>query len=252
MGYSKVKVFAALLLLVCSVSYAAEDSTSVGTVTADVNQVQTEEKSASPFGSVTGNLAGTSDYIYRGQSLTNHGPAAQGEVDWTHSTGAYLGAWGSNVSIPGASTPLEVDFYGGYNYTHETEIGTLGAGLGVMVYTYYKGSDLDTFEYPLTVSWNDLKLGVAYAPHWTADGDGWYLSAAWNHKVKWDVTLVAAVGYSMFAPEVGTTNYADFHVGLQHDFFGLTWDASGYFVNAEPTSDGLYGPRAVLTVSKSL
>jgi uncharacterized protein (TIGR02001 family) len=246
-----MKAFAVVLLLVSSVSYAAETT---GTVTADVGQVQTEEKGASAWGTFSGNLAGTSDYIFRGQSLSNHNPAAQGEVDWTHSSGAYVGAWGSNVSIPGTSTPFEADLYGGYNYafTAFNQSWTLGAG--VMYYSYYRGSDMNTLEYPLTIGWNDLKLGFAYSPHWGASDAGheMYLSASWSRKVKWETTLVLAAGYSIFAPDLDIPNYADFHIGLQHDFFGLTWDASGYFVSSEPTTDGLYGPRAVLTVSKSL
>jgi uncharacterized protein (TIGR02001 family) len=39
-----------------------------------------------------------SQYIFRGLTQTDRKPALQGGVDLTHSSGFYLGAWGSNIS----------------------------------------------------------------------------------------------------------------------------------------------------------
>ncbi len=39
-----------------------------------------------------------SQYIFRGLTQTDRGPAVQGGVDLTHSSGFYLGAWASNIS----------------------------------------------------------------------------------------------------------------------------------------------------------
>ena len=246
-----MKLFIISMLLGCSFAYADDLSTSTtATSVSTTAESSTSEKGSSKWGSVAGNLALTSDYIYRGQSLTNHNPAAQGEIDWTHPTGIYLGAWGSNVKIQDATTPFEADWYGGYNYSFTS---SLSAGIGAMYYSYYRGSDLNTLEYPLQLTWNETKLGLAYSPHWGAAdaGHAWYVSAGWSHKVKWETTLNLNVGYSMFAPDLGITNYEDFHAGLTRDMLGLTWDVSGYFVNAEQFN-GLDDPRAVLTLSKSL
>jgi uncharacterized protein (TIGR02001 family) len=91
---------------------------------------------------VTGNVAVTSQYIFRGLTQTNGDPAIQGGLDYSHASGFYAGTWLSNISwftdqnantksapvslaSPGGvgapyvpnksnSTSLEWDFYGGF------------------------------------------------------------------------------------------------------------------------------------------
>jgi uncharacterized protein (TIGR02001 family) len=91
-----------------------------------------------------------SQYIFRGLTQTNREPAIQGGVDLTHSSGFYLGAWGSNISwlkddvgAGGAGTSyyksggsIEMDLYGGYRYTFGSGIGI---DIGALQY-YYPGS----------------------------------------------------------------------------------------------------------------
>jgi uncharacterized protein (TIGR02001 family) len=89
-----------------------------------------------------------SQYIFRGLTQTNHEPAIQGGVDLTHSSGFYLGAWGSNISwlkddvgTTGTSYyksggSIELDLYGGYRYTFGSGVGI---DVGALQY-YYPGS----------------------------------------------------------------------------------------------------------------
>lgn len=94
--------------------------------------------------SVSGNLAGTSDYLFRGLSQTSRDPALQGGLEAAHASGAYLGAWASNVSwlsdLSSAAAPvsnsLEVDAYAGWR-------GNLGDALkfDAGLYTYYYPGD---------------------------------------------------------------------------------------------------------------
>ncbi len=92
-----------------------------------------------------------SQYIFRGLTQSNHDPALQGGIDLTHSSGFYLGAWGSNISWltdgqTGSGThyyksggSLEMDLYGGYRYS----FGDTGVGidLGALQY-FYPGTRL--------------------------------------------------------------------------------------------------------------
>ncbi|HEX5363920.1 MAG TPA: TorF family putative porin [Gallionella sp.] len=71
---------------------------------------------ASPF---TANVGLTTDYLVRGISQTSGNPAVQGGVDFVHSSGLYVGVWGSNVSWitdfgATGSASLELDTYAGY------------------------------------------------------------------------------------------------------------------------------------------
>lgn len=65
---------------------------------------------------VTGNLGLASDYRFRGISQSQNGPAVQGGVDYTHSSGLYIGNWNSSVSsqLYTGGAGVESDIYAGY------------------------------------------------------------------------------------------------------------------------------------------
>jgi uncharacterized protein (TIGR02001 family) len=106
---------------------------------------------------VSYNVGLFSQYIFRGLTQTDRGPAVQGGVDLTHSSGFYLGAWGTNISwlrdnygtdsstaIPTYSNGgrVELDLYGGYRYTFGSG---LGIDLGVLQYVYPGSRDSTNF-----------------------------------------------------------------------------------------------------------
>lgn len=51
-------------------------------------------EAASPH-TVTANVGVTTDYVFRGITQTSHNAALQGGVDYAHSSGFYVGLWGS-------------------------------------------------------------------------------------------------------------------------------------------------------------
>jgi uncharacterized protein (TIGR02001 family) len=97
-----------------------------------------------PALTVAYNIGLYSQYIFRGLTQTDRGPAVQGGVDLTHSSGFYLGAWASNISWlrddwEGSGSPYkkgghaEIDLYGGYRYTFSSG---LGLDIGALQYIY--------------------------------------------------------------------------------------------------------------------
>ncbi len=46
---------------------------------------------------LTGSLALTSDYAFRGLTQTNRDPAVQGGIEFAAASGYYIGTWGSNI-----------------------------------------------------------------------------------------------------------------------------------------------------------
>lgn len=93
---------------------------------------------AANAGEVTANIAFTTDYVFRGISLSGEDPAVQGGADWT-SDQFYVGAWGS--SLGSAGTSMEVDLYAGWTPT----TGPVSWDLGIVGY-YYPGADDDAAE----------------------------------------------------------------------------------------------------------
>ena len=90
--------------------------------------------------SLTTNMGYVSDYRARGVSQTWRKEAIQGGFDLTHSSGFYLGGFGSNVSpntYPKAN--VELDLYAGYNGTVAAVEG-LGYTVGAIGYFYPNGS----------------------------------------------------------------------------------------------------------------
>ena len=93
------------------------------------------------------NVSLVTDYLYRGISQTGAGPAIQGGFDLAHSSGLYIGAWGSSISFTGdaggtsgstgtapaaANAGLELDTYFGY----KAAAGSVSYDVGFLRYNY--------------------------------------------------------------------------------------------------------------------
>lgn len=95
---------------------------------------------AAPESALTFNVGVVNEYRYRGLGQTRGKPALQGGVDFAHSSGAYVGVWGSTINwIKDWGTTdnpvkggLELDIYGGYKF----EAAGLGFDVGYLRYEY--------------------------------------------------------------------------------------------------------------------
>ncbi len=95
---------------------------------------------ATAEGEFSGNVALTTDYVWRGVSQNNENPAIQGGFDYANGA-FYAGTWASIVDFGGAN--MELDLYGGF--AGETDAG-LAWDVGVIGYVYPDTSDLDFVE----------------------------------------------------------------------------------------------------------
>ena len=221
--------------------------------------------------SVSGNLALTSDYLFRGLSQTSQDPALQGGVEAAHSTGVYVGAWGSNVnwlsdlSSTGSpvSNSLEVDAYAGWRGAITDEVKFDGG-----IYTYYYPGDYphgftkaDTTELYLGVGWGPATLKYSYALTDTfgfADSEGSDyvdLSVNWEFVPSW--TLNAHAGHQRIS-ESPSADYSDWKLGVTKGFdHGWSLAIAWFDTNAKnavytnPFGEYLGRSTGVLTVTKS-
>ena len=76
-------------------------------------------------------LAVTSDYRFRGVSMSEEDPALQASLDWSGQGGFYAGAWGSTIA-PFGDADVEIDLYAGF----VRPLGAAELDVGVLVYTY--------------------------------------------------------------------------------------------------------------------
>jgi uncharacterized protein (TIGR02001 family) len=82
---------------------------------------------------LSGNIGVTNNYIWRGVTQTSDEAAVSGGLDYSHGSGAYAGAWVSNISpLNGESGQYELDLYAGY----AGEAGDISYDVGVIKYVY--------------------------------------------------------------------------------------------------------------------
>jgi uncharacterized protein (TIGR02001 family) len=113
--------------------------------------------------SISASVTMTSDYVFRGMSLSGEDAAVQGSFDYATDL-FYAGAWAS--SLGSAGTSMELDVYAGFTPT----IGPVALDLGVVGY-FYPGADDNGAEFDFfelvgggTINIRDnLTLGAALA-----------------------------------------------------------------------------------------
>jgi uncharacterized protein (TIGR02001 family) len=130
--------------------------------------------------SLSANLALTTDYIFRGFSQTDEGPAIQGGFELGYKN-FYLGVWGSNVNFGGAYNQagdtqdlayLEIDWYGGIKPVWKG----ITFDIGAYYYTYPDSlgfAHLDYVEAKTGASYTFFdKLTLGLANWWTPQNYG--------------------------------------------------------------------------------
>jgi uncharacterized protein (TIGR02001 family) len=230
-----------------------------------------DKKEASPH-TITGNLGLVSSYRFRAIDQTFGKPAIQGGVDYSHTSGIYLGNWNSNVN-EGAGYPagnLEMDFYGGWKKSW----GDWGLDVGA-IYYYYPGTDanaatgtafvnprdatkihtgkVDNKEIYIGGSWKWLSLKYFHAVDdyfslpGTKGSHYWDLSGAYDLGSGWGV--VGHVGsFKLKGWSTGTDltdgDYTDWKVGVTKDINGWLFGVSYIDTNAKgscnTTNPGFY------------
>jgi uncharacterized protein (TIGR02001 family) len=98
---------------------------------------------AAPENSLGFNVGLATDYRYRGISQSRLEPALSGGIDFSHTSGFYVGAWASTIkwikdagtinAVDAGSTGLELDLYGGYK---GEIVKDLSYDVGVLAYVY--------------------------------------------------------------------------------------------------------------------
>lgn len=170
-----------------------------------------------PF-SLSGSATLTTDYRFRGLSLSNKDTALQGSFSINHESGFYLSTWGSSIeSYNGAE--LELDIYGGY----AGQIGNLSTNVGFYAYTY-PGATANTDYYEVygsvggsldVVSWT-LGANYAFDQDGTGNQDNIYLYL--NTSAPIADTPFSVAGNIAYEDGAFGTNKWDWLLGLSYSY----------------------------------
>ena len=190
-----------------------------------------------PAITISGAATLASDYRFRGVSQSDEGIAAQAGLTISHSSGFYVGAWGSNLAGWGTfgGSNTELDLYAGFKLP--VGEGTLDAGL--TWYMYPSGADTTDFaelyaKLSGSVGPVGLTAGVFYAPQQEALGnafpvgapadpgdkeDNLYLSGDATYGISGaPITLKAHLGYSDGNPGLGPNGTSVAPTGTYFDW----------------------------------
>ena len=214
---------------------------------------------------VSGNVALTTDYRFRGISQSDESAAIQGGFDLAHESGFYIGTWGSSVDFDtngdGYDGSLELDYYGGW----ASSIGDTDFGIDIAYYYYdYPGDDGDEGDYQefyVGGSWKDLSIQVNYSDDYYAETDEfWYVSGDYSFSFMDTIDVGLHVGGNFLEEDGGFLSsdedyYTDYSVTLTYTW--ATVDFSLAYVGTDLDEDDVFGTdwaddTAVFTISKSL
>ncbi len=184
------------------------------------------------------NVSVTSDYRYRGISQSRLKPALQGGADYALPGGFYIGTWGSTISwikdagkiagVDTGSSPVEIDFYGGYKGEIQKDFGY---DVGLLQY-WYPGNKLDriaknanTTEIygaltygPATIKYSHSLTTLFGTPD--SKGSG-YLDLSANFDVGSGFTVSPHVGHQKVR-HFSDGSYTDYSLMLNKDLYGVT------------------------------
>jgi uncharacterized protein (TIGR02001 family) len=209
-------------------------------------------------GELNGTATLTSEYVYRGLSLTDGNPALQAGLDYEFGSGLFLGAWASTLDLETANAQFdtELDLYLGY---HAAPVPSLGVALTLMRRTFpgqsgIYGDDID-WDYTEALAsatfYDRYTLEFGYADDQYGRGESaWHgeLRADWTHRSSW--VLGGGVGYYDLS-ELGTPGYWYWDLGATARYAWLTVDLRWY---DNETPEGYYaaleaGSKLVLSLS---
>ena len=193
---------------------------------------------------LTGSAALTSQYRFRGISLSDEELAVQGSLNLSHVSGFYVGTWASSLAGFGSfgGSNVEVDVYGGY----KTSIGDAAVDVGLLWYLYPGTDDTDYAEVYASVGGTfgpaSAKLGVNYAPDQQAigDSDNIYVYGDVSGGIpNTPVTLKAHLGYSDGSGTLAPTGeYLDWLVGADVTWKSLTLGVA--YVDTDIKDEGAF------------
>lgn len=140
----------------------------------------------------TKNISLVSDYVWRGLSQTDNGPALQGGMDYKNGN-AYAGVWLTNVEDQSGSEglPVEMDVYFGYDH----KFTGFNIDTSIITYNYLNDANTDRTEFRLATN---LTKEIEVALHREVKTNYWYPEIIFEKYLANRLYFDAAVGYWSF------------------------------------------------------
>jgi uncharacterized protein (TIGR02001 family) len=207
-------------------------------------------------------ITATSDYDFRGVTLSAKDPALQASIDWAAESGFYVGAWASNIDYGSdVDGDIELDLYGGY--AGETS-GGLGYDVGGVWYTYPgSSSSANKFkieDYPEL--WAGLSYGMFDVKQWWAidygggSDDAFYTEGNLTFEPAENFSIGLHLGYN-YGDAFDGSEYMDYAVSVGYTLgnFDLELKYTGTDLSgSDKITDDVFNTegRVIFSVSTTL
>lgn len=195
---------------------------------------------------VTGNVTLATEYIFRGVTQTDHGPAIQGGFDVAAGS-FYASTWASNVEF-GDGTNMELDFIAGFT----PSAGGFDFDFGGIFYAYPgspdAGGEQDFFEAFAGVGRSYGDFGWDAKLSWSPDfylesGTAWYTEFGVSYQLAENFAIDARAAMTRYDDFPGA-DYEDYQIGATTSHFGVDWGLRWHDTDFDDS-------RVVLSVSQS-
>lgn len=179
--------------------------------------------------SISGNVAVTTNYMFRGITQSNNDPALSAGVTVSHAGGFYIGFWGSSIDFGDGESELELDPFIGYS-------GSLGENttfdLNITYYGYpgTPGSwDYEFVEFAAGIEhdFGAAAVGIkgAYSPDFFGGtGDAFWLGASLSVPMGEWFSASGNIGYQWVDEYYGGIDYLHYDIGISAAYESVTFD----------------------------
>ena len=215
------------------------------TLTAASAMAQAAPTASGP--AVSGNIAFTSDYVFRGISQNASKTALQGGFDVDNKNGLTAGVWASNVAWTG--TTLELDVYAAYGFSLTKDIS---ASIGYIAYVYEGNSSLNTGEFNVSASGYGLTAKISYAAtdYFGIVGSGTkYYEVNYAYDIPSVKGLSLGLHYGVTDGKNAATTDDDYSVSLSYPVLGFTGTVT--YSNGSGTFAGVYEGITAVSLKKT-
>ncbi len=189
----------------------------------------------------SGEVALTSDYVYRGQSFSDGAPAIQGSLHWSNADATTLpglsaDAWASSIDF-GGGDPTDAELSATLGYTFALPHAAIDLGVSYIVYPGApEGGRYDYAELSgavtAPISSGDVTASLHYSPRYSGDtGAALFADLEGRWPLGDTLSVTAALGQAFLDPRAGV-DYVYWQAGLSAEAFGLTFDLRYHGNNA--------------------
>ncbi|MDO9712715.1 TorF family putative porin [Paracraurococcus lichenis] len=198
--------------------------------------------------SFSGTVAATTDYVYRGLTLSKGRPAIQSSLTVQHETGLFASVSLSNVNLDGGGY-IEIASSAGFTQ----EIGNLRYAVMLNHYGYPqqdRGSEISFFEFGAigAYTWDKLKFTAQtyLSPNTSGPlgGRSYYLNGGLAYTVVDGLEVSAGVGRSIYQM---SNDYSDFNATVAYTWEPATLQVK--YTTTRPSLPGFGGDRITASLT---